>query len=96
MALTVLAVFQWFNAWNCRSATESLWRTDVRSNLYLVGATVIVIALQLSAVYLAPLQYLLHTVPLAPMDWAIVMAVASSIIFAEELRKMLYRLRASA
>jgi Ca2+-transporting ATPase len=46
MALTTLAVFQWFNAWNCRSARASVF-SNVLGNRYLIGATAVVIVLQL-------------------------------------------------
>ena len=68
MSLTTLAVFQWFNAWNCRSESESIFRTGIFSNKFLVGATGIVVALQLAAIYTPVLQGLLRTVPLSLGD----------------------------
>lgn len=91
ISLTVLAVFQWFNAWNCRSATESVFRTNPFSNLYLVGATAIVITLQLLAVYMPFLQNILHTTALSLSEWVLIILVASSILFIEELRKLFSR-----
>ncbi|MBI4088331.1 HAD-IC family P-type ATPase [Candidatus Kaiserbacteria bacterium] len=96
MTLTMLAVFQWFNAWNCRSESESLFRMNPFSNPYLVGATAIVFGLQLCALYLPPLQQLLHTSPLTLSEWGIIVAAALSIVAAEEGRKALYRFRVSA
>ncbi len=92
VSLTVLAVFQWFNAWNCRSATDSVFRTNPFSNLYLVGATAIVIILQMLAVYAPFLQKILHTTALSLSEWALIVLVASSILFVEELRKLFARL----
>src|SRR3989344_959081 len=37
MSLTTLAVFQWFNAWNCRSERESVFTMNPLKNLWLVG-----------------------------------------------------------
>ena len=92
MSLTTLAVFQWFNAWNCRSDRESIFASNPFSNLWLVGATGVVVMLQIAAVYTPFLQYVLHTVPLSLAEWGIIILVASSIIIVEEVRKFFYRI----
>ena len=92
MSLTVLAVFQWFNAWNCRSESNSIFQMNPFSNLYLVAATITVIILQLAAVYHPFFQKILHTTPLVASDWIKIIIIASSIIAVEEIRKIFYRL----
>lgn len=89
VALTTLAVFQWFNAWNCRAEKESLFALNPFSNIYLIGATGVVIILQMLAVYNPFLQGILHTVPLSLEDWLVIVPVAASIVLVEELRKLL-------
>ena len=91
ISLTVLSVFQWFNAWNCKSETKSLFRTNLFANMYLVGATACVISLHFFAVYNPFMNRLLKTTPLAVSEWGIIIAVASSIIIVEEIRKLFYR-----
>jgi Ca2+-transporting ATPase len=91
IALTVLAIFQWFNAWNARSETRSIFTINPFSNLYLLGALGIVIALQLLAVYNPIAQKLLHTTPLSFYEWIICITAASSILVVEEIRKSLAR-----
>ena len=59
--------------------------------MYLVGATFIVIGLQIMAVYAPFMHTILRTVPLSWYDWALAIAVASSIIIAEEIRKLMRR-----
>jgi Ca2+-transporting ATPase len=93
LALSVLAVFQWFNAWNCRSDRASIFRPGVRLNRPLVLATAAVVLLQLAAVYLGPLQKVLGTVPLALSDWALVIGTALLIVIVEETRKFITRSR---
>ena len=95
ISLTVLAVFQWFNAWNCRSENKSIFSMNWFSNKYLVGATFIVIALQMAAIYTPVMQKILRTVPLELSEWLLIIPVAASIIVAEELRKLFYRRRIS-
>ena len=65
------------------------------SNLFLVGATLVVIALQLLVVYTPPLQGIFHTVPLALSEWLLIISVAFSIIVIEEIRKFFMRRRVS-
>ncbi len=91
ISLTTLAVFQWFNAWNCRSQIKSIFSTNPFSNKFLVGATGIVIGLQLLAVYNPFFQKVLRTVSLDGKDWLIIITVAFSIIVVEEFRKIIYR-----
>ncbi|OGD69917.1 hypothetical protein A3D09_03420 [Candidatus Collierbacteria bacterium RIFCSPHIGHO2_02_FULL_49_10] len=93
ISLTVLAVFQWFNAWNCRSESKSLFQMNPFSNKFLVGATGIVMALQFTALYTPFLQKVLHTTPLSLSEWLIIIPIAGSIILVEEIRKLFYRMR---
>ncbi|MBI4086676.1 HAD-IC family P-type ATPase [Candidatus Kaiserbacteria bacterium] len=91
ISLTVLAAFQWFNAWNCRSDSKSIFKMNPFSNTYLVGATVLVILLQLLAIYTPVMNTFLKTVPLTLSDWMAIVPVAVSIVLVEEIRKLLYR-----
>ncbi len=93
IALTTLAVFQWFNAWNCRSDEKSIFQMNPFSNLYLIGATAIVITLQVLAVYTEPLQSILRTEPITLEEWGMILLVASSIIVTEEVRKLFVRIK---
>jgi Ca2+-transporting ATPase len=93
MALTVLAITQWFNAWNCRSETKSIFSRDIFSNLYLIAATVIVILLQLAAVYLPFFQRILHTTRLTSHDWLFAFGISALIIVIDEIRKGIVRRR---
>lgn len=91
ISLTALAVFQWFNAWNCRSEDKSIFQMNPFSNKFLAGATVFVVFLQMFAVYNPLGQKFLRTVPLDFSEWLIIVSVAVSIILVEEIRKLFYR-----
>ncbi|MBI2036400.1 HAD-IC family P-type ATPase [Candidatus Microgenomates bacterium] len=91
MSLTVLAVFQWFNAWNCRHESKSIFQLNPFSNRFLVGATLTIIALQLLAIYHPLMQKILKITALDLSDWLIIIPIATSIILVEEIRKMIYR-----
>jgi len=93
VALTSLAVFQWFNAWNCKSEDKSIFKTSLFSNIYLTLATLTVISLQILAIYTPFMRDILKTVPLGWKDWVVIIIVALSIIAAEEIRKFIYRIK---
>lgn len=93
ISLTTLAVFQWFNAWNCRSEDKSIFKMNPFSNKFLVGATGIIIGLQILAVYNPLFQKVLRTVSLNGKEWLVIVAVAFSIIAIEEIRKIIYNRR---
>lgn len=94
VALTTLAVFQWFNAWNCRSERLSILQMNPFSNLWLVWATVVVILLQLLAVYHPLFQSILRTVPLTLPEWLVIITISLSVVFVEEIRKIFHRIYA--
>lgn len=87
IALTSLAVYQWVNAWNCRSDTRSVFSLRFFGNPYLVAATTLVVGLQIAAVHFGPLQALLHTTPLTLHEWALCTVVGFTILIVDEVRK---------
>lgn len=91
ISLTTLAVFQWFNAWNCRSEEKSLFRMRILDNKFLAGATIIVVFLQLLAIYHPIMQKILQTTSLTFAEWGAIIPIAFLIVLVEEARKYLYR-----
>jgi Ca2+-transporting ATPase len=91
ISLTTLAVFQWFNAWNCRHESKSIFQINPFSNKWLIGATLTVILLQLFVVYNPFMHKFLRTTPLELSEWLIIIPIASSVILVEEIRKFFYR-----
>ncbi len=91
ISLTTLAVFQWFNVWNCRSEKESIFSQNPFSNLYLVLATVVVILLHLAIIYIPFLQTIFKTTALSLNEWGLIIVVSSSILVVEEIRKLVVR-----
>jgi len=92
-SVTILAVLQWFNAWNCRSQEKSIFSINPFSNKFLVGATFIVASLHVFAVYNPFMQKILHTSALSSQEWLFIIALSTPIIFVEEIRKWFYRRR---
>ncbi len=96
MSLTILAVFQWFNAWNCRSSDKSIFQTNPFENKFMMLATLAAFSFQMLAVYNPLFQKFLYTVPLTLADWLVIIALATSIIWVEEVRKFLWRNKKSS
>jgi Ca2+-transporting ATPase len=92
---TVLAVCQWFNVLNCQSATRSALRLGILRNRWLLGGLSLSIVLQGAVLYWAPMNALFHTVPIPLADLLPIVGVASSVLWVEELRKLVVRLRRS-
>ena len=93
VSLTTLAVFQWFNAWNCRHESKSIFQMNPFSNKFLVGVVFIIVSLQMFIIYNPIMQSLFKTTTLTLIEWLIIISVATSIIWVEEIRKFFYRRR---
>jgi magnesium-transporting ATPase (P-type) len=90
---TLLVVCQWFNVLNCGSATRSVLSLGFHKNPWLLGGLVVANLLQLAVVFTAPMNKLFHTVPITLSHVFLIGAVASSILWTEEIRKCFARRR---
>ncbi|OGE00196.1 hypothetical protein A3J17_02850 [Candidatus Curtissbacteria bacterium RIFCSPLOWO2_02_FULL_40_11] len=90
MALLVLSAVQWFNALNVRSRTRSVFTIPLNNN-FLNAAFVIVLILQFVAIETTFGNKILHTVDINIGQWVIGIALATSIIWVEEIRKYFVR-----
>ncbi len=90
ITLTVLAVYQWFNAWNCRSDRLSAF-SNMLTNPALVWAFFGSAALHAFVIYTPFMQQILSTVPLTLAEWGLAIGVSLSIVVVEELRKFVVR-----
>jgi len=91
LGFTTLAMFQIFNALNCRSRDKSVFKIGLFTNKYLVAAIAASIALQFTATEVAFFQMALGTVELSLHDWSTIFAVSSTVFFAEEIRKLIMK-----
>jgi len=91
MAFFSLIMFQMVNAFNSKTKTESLLKTDPLGNRYLVAAVAVSIAMMMAFSYIPFLNVILHTAPLSAEDWLLIAAVSSTILIVEEIRKYMER-----
>jgi Ca2+-transporting ATPase len=90
MGFTVLVLAQLFNAFNARSSRRSAFR-GLFTNARLFGAIALSLVLQAFVVHVPFLNEAFGTVPLSAAEWLLCGVVASSVLWAEELRKVLTR-----
>ncbi len=90
-ALTGLVMFEVFHVGNCRSEYLSAFRKSPFSNRFLLVATVAAVSVHVAALYLPPTQYILRLEPVELDSWLRIIAVASTILVALELHKLLRR-----
>jgi calcium-translocating P-type ATPase len=92
VGFTVLVLAQLFNCFNSRSDRTSAFR-GLFSNRWLWAAMGLSLALQVLVVHVPLLNQAFGTTPLSAGDWALCAVLASSVLWAEELKKLLLRLR---
>ena len=88
---TLLTVCQWFNVLNCQSATRSALRFGLLKNPWLLGGLALSMILQALVLYAPIMNSLFHTVPLSGVTLLTLMGLASSLLWTEELRKLISR-----
>jgi P-type Ca2+ transporter type 2C len=87
---TVLVLAQLFNCFNARSDRTSAF-VNLFVNRWLWGSIALAVLLQVAVVHLAFLNIAFGTVPLTLEQWALCTAMASTVLWASELRKLVVR-----
>jgi Ca2+-transporting ATPase len=87
MVLLTMAMCQWFAAWSYRSEFSSLFALHPFANRWLFFVTVFVFFAQYMAIYTPFMNTYLSTTPLLPKEWLIAIAMSSTVLIAEEVRK---------
>lgn len=80
IAFTVFVIFQILNVFNCRAEKFSNL-----SNKFLAVAVLLSLLLQLAVIYVPFLQGVFKTTALSPVDWIVIIAVASLILVSDWL-----------
>ncbi|QGG95420.1 cation-translocating P-type ATPase [Actinomarinicola tropica] len=93
VALTTMVVFQALQVGNARWETESVFVRSPISNPFLFVATALALALHVAALHLGPTQFVLGVEPIGLDAWVRIVAVASTVVVAMELHKLLRRPR---
>ena len=88
---TLLALCQWFNVLNCESSMQSALQLRILKNKWLLGGLLLGGFLQAVVVYAPEMNRFFHTVPIAPLELAGLVALASLVLWVEEAGKWMRR-----
>lgn len=91
VVFTVLTVSQLFHSMAVRSERASLFNIGVASNLPMLGAVLLTVALQLAVIYVPALNPIFKTQPLPVFDLLVCLALSSLVLVAVEVEKALVR-----
>lgn len=91
VALTTMVIFMAFHVGNARSERRSVFGMNPLSNPFLAVAVVAALAMHVAALYLPFTQFILRVEPIGPDAWVRIVLVASTIVLAMELHKLLRR-----
>jgi Ca2+-transporting ATPase len=91
MAFNAFVLFQFFNILNSRHDTRTVFHRDTFGNRWLWIALGGVIALQVGVTHLGFIQRLFDTTSISATQWLLCAAIASSVLWVEEIRKFVVR-----
>lgn len=78
---------------NCRSERRSALNLCILTNPWLIGGLVLGNIFQVAVIFFRPLGEVFHTVPIDLFEVFAIGAVASLVLWVEELRKLIVRTR---
>lgn len=91
IAVTTMVFFQFFQAWNSRSETRSIFSVSPTSNPFLLFALIAATFAQIALLYVPSLQWIFRTEPLSIVEWAWIISVAASVVAVVEFDKLIRR-----
>jgi P-type Ca2+ transporter type 2C len=93
MAFNTFVLFQFFNILNSRSDTESVFSRFTLSNRWLWLSLAVVLGLQIAVTHHGLGQRLFDTTSITLGDWLTCVVVASTVLWSDEIRKLIIRTR---
>ncbi|MCX6374770.1 MAG: HAD-IC family P-type ATPase, partial [Armatimonadetes bacterium] len=88
-AFIAMALFQVFNVFNVRSNSHSIFKVGFFSNPWVIAGVAVSVLAQIAAVHTRFFQSVFRTVPLSLSEWTLLAIAASTIVWAEEIRKLI-------
>ncbi len=93
VALTQIVVFQFFHVFNCRSLDRSILSIPLFGNPFLFVSVVLAALAHLAVLNVPALELVFRTLTLSPNEWAMILAVGTTIVLGGEVDKWLNRRR---
>ena len=89
VALTTMVFFQFYQAFNCRSETQSVFSMSPISNPLLFISIIAAFLAQLAVIYVPAFQWIFRTVPITVTEWGQIVLISTSVILVIEMDKWL-------
>jgi P-type Ca2+ transporter type 2C len=91
MTFAGIVVAQAGNVLACRTSRQSIFRTSLKTNKWIIAGIISQLGILALIVYIPLLQHVFGTAPLGLMDWAFLVSLALIVVFADEIRKFFVR-----
>jgi Ca2+-transporting ATPase len=91
MTFAGIVVAQAGNVLACRTSRQSIFRTSIKTNKWIIAGIISQLSILAFLVYVPILQQFFGTSALGLTDWAFLISLALIVVFAEEIRKFLIR-----
>jgi magnesium-transporting ATPase (P-type) len=91
MMFAGIVVAQAGNVLACRTSKQSVFRTSLKTNKWIIAGIVSQISILAALIYVPLLQNVFGTVALGLTDWLFLISLALVVVFAEEIRKFFSR-----
>jgi magnesium-transporting ATPase (P-type) len=91
MTFAGIVVAQAGNVLACRTSKQSIFRTSLKTNKWIIFGIISQIAILSLLIYVPVMQQIFTTTALGLSDWVFLLSLAVIVVFAEEIRKFLSR-----
>ena len=91
MTFAGIVVAQAGNVLACRTSKQSIFRTSLKTNKWIIFGIISQIGILSLLVYVPVMQQIFTTTALSLSDWAFLLSLAVIVVFAEEIRKFFSR-----
>jgi P-type Ca2+ transporter type 2C len=91
MTFAGIVVAQAGNVLACRTSKQSIFKTSLKTNKWIIAGIVSQISILAVLVYVPLMQHVFGTTALGVTDWIYLISLALIVVFAEEIRKFLSR-----
>ncbi|MFX0044495.1 MAG: cation-translocating P-type ATPase [Candidatus Hermodarchaeota archaeon] len=71
-AFAGVVTFELMFVWNCRDEYKPVWKTNITNSRALIGAVLLSVVLTMATIYVPFMWPLFQTMPLQPIDWAVI------------------------
>ena len=91
MMFAGIVVAQAGNVLACRTSRQSIFKTSLKTNKWIIVGIISQLGILSLLVYLPVMQHIFTTAALGLSDWAFLLSLAVIVVFAEEIRKFFSR-----